>query len=168
MEELIERAKNKDKEAFTELVLSIQKDLYCMAKVKLQNEEDIYDVIQETMMVAFKDIGKLKENRFFKTWIIKILINKCNRVYRLKKFVSLEEYDAYNYVAQEDKNEKMNFDILINCLDNKEKVIMTLYYYLEYTTKEISKILNIREGTIRSKISRAKSKIKNYYKGEFE
>ncbi len=168
MEELIERAKNKDKEAFTELVLSIQKDLYCMAKVKLQNEEDIYDVIQETMMVAFKDIGKLKENRFFKTWIIKILINKCNRVYRLKKFVSFEEYDAYNYVAQEDKNEKMNFDILISCLDNKEKMIMTLYYYLEYTTKEISKILNIREGTIRSKISRAKSKIKNYYKGEFE
>lgn len=62
----------------------------------------------------------------------------------------------------------MDFDILIKDLSNQEKAIMTLYYYLGYTTKEISKILNIREGTIRSKISRAKIKIKNQYKGEFE
>lgn len=168
MEELIEKAKNKDKEAFTELILSIQKELYCVARIKLQNEEDICDIMQETMLSAFKDIKKLKENKYFKTWIIKILINKCNKMYRNKKCISLEENESYNYIIQEDKNDKMDFDILIRNLNNQEKTIMTLYYYLGYTTKEISKILNIREGTIRSKISRAKTKIKNQYKGEFK
>lgn len=168
MEELIEKAKNKDKEAFTELILDMQKELYCIAKMKLQNEEDICDIIQETMLSAFKDINKLKENKYFKTWIIKILINKCNKMYRKQRWMSLEENESYNYIVQEDKNDKIDFDILIKDLSNQEKTIMTLYYYLGYTTKEISKILNIREGTIRSKISRAKIKIKNQYKGEFK
>lgn len=168
MEELIEKAKNKDKEAFTELILDMQKELYCVAKMKLKNEEDICDIIQETMLSAFQDINKLKENKYFKTWIIKILINKCNKIYRNKKWISLEENESYNYIVQEDKSDKIDFDILIKNLNNQEKTIMTLHYYLGYTTKEISKILNIREGTIRSKISRAKIKIKNQYKGEFE
>lgn len=168
VEELIEKAKNKDKEAFTELILDMQKELYCIAKMKLQNEEDICDIIQETMLSAFKDINKLKENKYFKTWIIKILINKCNKMYRKQRWMSLEENESYNYIVQEDKNDKIDFDILIKDLSNQEKTIMTLYYYLGYTTKEISKILNIREGTIRSKISRAKIKIKNQYKGEFK
>lgn len=168
MEELIEKAKNKDKEAFTKLILDIQKDLYYIARIKLQNEEDICDAMQETMLAAFEEINKLKENKYFKTWIIKILINQCNKTYRRQKWISLEENDCYNYIAKEEKNDKIDFDILIKNLNNQEKTIMTLYYYLGYTTKEISKILNIREGTIRSKISRAKIKIKNQYKGEFE
>ena len=56
--------------------------------------------------------------------------------------------------------------MLIKNLDYEEKIILTLYYCSNYTTKEISKILKKNENTIRSKMSRAKIKIKNQYKGE--
>ena len=74
MEELIQKAKNGDKEAFTTIMLSLEKDLYKIAKTRLKNDDDIYDAIQETIIEAFKSIKKLKNTEAFKTWIIRILI----------------------------------------------------------------------------------------------
>ena len=80
MDELVKRAQQGDKEAFTELILLLKADLYKIAKTRIKNDEDIYDAIQETMIVAFKSIKKLKKIESFKPWIIKILINTCNTV----------------------------------------------------------------------------------------
>lgn len=85
MEKLVEKAKNGDSDAFTNLILNIEKDLYCIAKSKINDENDIDDIIQETMMIAFFNIKKLKNNIFFKTWVIRILINNCNKFYKRKK-----------------------------------------------------------------------------------
>ncbi len=168
MEELVEKAKKEDKQAFTNLILSIQRDLYCIAKSKIGNENDIDDIIQETMIIAFLNIKKLKNNKFFKTWIIKILINNCNKFYKRKKLKSIEQNDEVRKIrSKEIDMSNIEFEDLISFLKEDEKIILTLYYYLGYTTKEISQILNKREGTICSKISRAKMKIKEKYKGEF-
>ena len=67
MEELIQKAKNGDKEAFTTIMLSLEKDLYKIAKTRLKNDDDIYDAIQETIIEAFKSIKKLKNTEAFKT-----------------------------------------------------------------------------------------------------
>ena len=168
MEELVERAKNNDSDAFTHLILNIERDLYCIAKSKIDNENDIDDVIQETMIIAFLNIKKLKNSNFFKTWIIRILINNCNKFYKRKKYKSLDEAEEIkktNGVEMDLSN--IEFKDFISFLSEDERTILTLFYYLGYTTKEISKILNKREGTICSKISRAKTKIKEKYKGEF-
>ena len=168
MEELVERAKNNDSDAFTHLILNIERDLYCIAKSKINNENDIDDIIQETMIIAFLNIKKLKNSNFFKTWIIRILINNCNKFYKRKKYKSLDEAEEIkktNGVEMDLSN--IEFKDFISFLSEDERTILTLFYYLGYTTKEISKILNKREGTICSKISRAKTKIKKKYKGEF-
>lgn len=168
MEELVERAKNNDSDAFTHLILNIEKDLYCIAKSKIDNENDIDDIIQETMMVAFLNIKKLKNNSFFKTWIIRILINKCNKFYKRKKHKSLDEDEEIKKINSVEMDlSHIEFKDFISFLSEEEKTILTFYYYLGYTTKEISEILNKKEGTICSKISRAKTKIKEKYKGEF-
>ena len=60
MEELIEKAKNGDKDAFGNIMLSLEKDLYRIAKLRLKNNDDIYDAVQETILIAFKSIKKLK------------------------------------------------------------------------------------------------------------
>ena len=152
MEELVDRAKNNDSDAFTHLILNIERDLYCIAKSRINDENDIEDIIQETMIIAFLNIKKLKNNSFFKTWIIRILINNCNKFYKRKKHNSLEE----------DKNLPKIGSTEID-LSNIEFENFISFY----TTKEFSEILNKREGTICSKISRAKVKIKEKYKGEF-
>ncbi len=168
MEELVEKAKS-DNEAFTELILSVENDLYSIAKMRVKNEDRINDVLQDTMLSAYINLPKLKENKYFKTWIIKILINKCNKSFRSRKTISLDDKDVQKDIGTAHEIDKEpSFEELIDFLNKDEKTILTLYYYLGYSTKEISSILQKREGTITSKISRAKQKIKNKYKGDFE
>lgn len=168
MKELVERAKNEDSDAFTNLILNIERDLYCIARSKIDNENDIDDIIQETMMIAFLNIKKLKNNSLFKTWVIRILINNCNKFYKRKKYKSIDEDEEIKKIGSVEMDlSNIEFKDFISFLNEDERTILTLYYYLGYTTKEISKILNKREGTICSKISRAKIKIKEKYKGEF-
>ena len=85
MEELVQRAKDGDKEAFTELVLRLENNMYKIAKIRLDNESNVEDAVQETILEAFKSIKKLKQNEYFKTWIVRILINKCNKIYKKKQ-----------------------------------------------------------------------------------
>lgn len=150
------------------LFLSIQKDLYCIAKMKINNENDIEDIIQEAMLSAYTNLKKLKNNSFFKTWIIRILINKCNKFYKKKNLKSLDDKQEINIISTKEIDlSTIEFENFISFLTEEERTILTLYYLLSYTTKEIAQILQKREGTICSKISRAKTKIKEKYKGEF-
>ena len=84
MKELIERAKNGDKEAFTEIFLIHRNNLLKIAKAKVGNEEDAKDMVQETMEQAYLSINKIKSEKSFKAWITKILINKCKEFYKKK------------------------------------------------------------------------------------
>ena len=161
MEKLIERAKKGDKSAFTELIISMQDELYKIARMRLSNEEDIDDVIQETMISAFYGIKRLKYPHYFKSWIIKILINKCNALYKKKK--KLDYYYDDNFINNSIIDFKENsiecnidFYILIKDLDYLERYILILYYEMGYSCKDISKMLNIKENTIKTKISRSK------------
>ena len=168
VEELVKRAKNKDEEAFDELILSVKKEMYLIAKTRLYNDDDIADAIQETIYLCYKNIHKLKDNKLFKAWLIKILINECNKVYkkRRKYNISFEYKELEKYIKVEENYENIDFDILIRNLDTEEKTILTLYYCSGYTTKEISKILKKNENTIRSKIYRSKEKLKKQYGGK--
>lgn len=167
VEELVKRAKNKDEKAFDEIILLVEKEMYLIAKTRLYNDDDIADAIQETIYHCYKNIHKLKDNKFFKTWIIKILINECNKIYkkRHKYNISFEDKEFEKYIKIEENYENIDFDILIRNLDTEEKTILTLYYCSGYTTKEISKILRKNENTIRSKMSRSKEKLRKQYGG---
>lgn len=163
IKELVYKAKQGEKEAFTYLILQLEDDLYKIAKTRLNNEEDILDAIQETMISAYKSVHKIRNEEYFKTWIIKILINKCNDIYKNKKaiVISLNESVAGNNIS----DDNLNFEFIMKQLNYDERIAMTLYYLERYTTKEISKILKTNENTIKTRISRAKEKIKMQYKG---
>lgn len=166
MEELVEQAKNKDDKAFDELILIMEKEMYLIAKSRLNSDDDIADAMQETILMCFKNICKLKDNALFKTWVMRILINECNKIYKKKRrnVVSLDEKNIE--IKDESYSEdKLSFQTLIRHLSEEEKTILTLYYCSKYTTKEISNILNIKENTIKSKIIRAKNKLRNEYGG---
>lgn len=168
MYELVLKAKKGDKDAFTELILQLEDDLYKIARTRLNNQEDIFDAIQETMISAYKSIGKLKKAEFFKTWIIKILINKCNDVYKNIHNAELDEtvigkQDINNPINNLDDN--LNFEYIMKILNYDERISMTLYYLEEYTTKEIGELLKTNENTIKTRIRRAKEKVKENLKG---
>lgn len=170
MEELIEKAKKGNIEAFTQLIMNLENDLYKIAKTRITNEADIEDAIQETLIEVYKSIKKLREPQKFKKWLITILINKCNRIYRKKhkKDISIDEYNLdkilINYNSSDIEND-LNFYSLLKQLKYEERIVIILYYMEEYSVKDIKDILHMNENTIRTNLYRAKQKIKNNYEG---
>lgn len=129
--ELVEKAKNGDNEAFNELIDNNKLKMYKTAKAILNNEDDICDAIQETLISAYKNLNKLKENKFFSTWIIRILINKCYDIIAKNKKIgnvvdisevqdvkTFDKYDSDSVVAK-----------VLNEMDEELKVVIILYYY---------------------------------------
>lgn len=170
MNDLVESAKKGDKEAFTSLIQTIQYDLYRIAQARLNDDYDINDAIQNTMINAYKHVKKLKDNTMFKSWVIKILINECNQIYASKKkkielFNKLEN-NSINNVEENPFNKinsKIDFELILKNLNYKEKLIITLYYNSGYSCGEISDILGMKRNTVKSILTRTKEKIKKIY-----
>ncbi len=166
IDELIKQAQKGNSNAFEEIILGYKNILYKIAKTRLSNIDDIEDAVQETIISAYQSIYKLRDITKFKSWIITILINKCNRINKKKskQNVSYEEIDIEKYVGKYDISTTIEFDDLISILSKDEKTIMTLFYSEDYTSKEISKILKLNENTVRRKISDARKKIEKKIK----
>lgn len=168
MEELIKEAKKGNQDAFTKIIIDIEQDLYKIARTRFHSEDDICEVIQETIIASFYNIRKLKNIEYFKTWIIKILINNCNKLYKKQvKNGSILEYNDSNLISHYEKNEydivnsELDFDELIKDFNYKERVTLILYYVENLKTKQIGKILKEPDSTIRNRLARSKKKLKN-------
>lgn len=169
MEELVEKAKKGDMKAFTDLILKNKVKLYKIARARLKNEVDIEDVIQETMLILYTKLLKLKDNTKFEIWLYKILINQCNEKYRKSKLmlVSLDTIENQKEYSQEIQIEdKLDYDKILESFSYQEKTILLLYYSNGYTTKQIAKILNKNENTIKTKLRRMRQKIKEKWEEE--
>lgn len=143
----------------------MKNELYKIAKTRITNESDIDDVIQETMLETFRSIKKLRDPKKLKMWIIKILINKCNKVYRkkYKKEISIDEYNLDNYIvinSQKNIEDDINFYQLIQNLKYEERIVVLLFYMEEYSVEEISKMIKMNQNTVKTNLYRARQKIK--------
>lgn len=177
MDELVEKATKGDAEAYTQLMLSIRNDLYKICKTRITSDDEIEDVIQETMIKTFRQLKKLRDVSKFKSWIISILINNCNMQYRTKQKMRIHEcdcnYDTYIENRQTSDNidiidSDIDFYLLISKLNYEERIIVILHYAENFTFKEISKILHINENTVKTRLYRAKEKLKYICRGEIE
>ena len=115
METYIKRAKKGDIEAFINLMDINKTYMYKVAKSILNNNEDIADAIQETILSCYKNIEKLKEIKYFKTWMTRILINKCNDVIRANKniiYIEQEKEEGYSENIEQSVSLRECFDRL--------------------------------------------------------
>lgn len=158
---LVEKAKNGNAQAFNELIEENKLKMYKTARAILKNEEDICDAIQETLISAYKNINKLQENKYFSTWIIRILINKCyDIISKNKKIENFTDISAAEEVKVYDNYDSESIvNKVLNEIDEELKVVTVLYYYDGFSVKEISEMLKIPEGTVKSRLSRARDKL---------
>lgn len=171
-EQLIKEAKNGNKEAFEKLILYYQQDLYKIARARLNNIEDICDAIQETILSAYKSIKKMKNPSKFKFWLIRVLINKCNDVYRINHKhpdISFDSLDANTLLCYStDLETNIEFFNLLKNLTVEERTIIILYYMDNYSSKEIAHILKLNNNTVKSKLSRIRKKLEKDLKEVYE
>jgi RNA polymerase sigma-70 factor, ECF subfamily len=102
----------------------------------------------------------LRKNEFFKTWIIRIMINECTKILQKKK--SLIYLEDAAITEDEDRNEVSQMEIMdvINSLDEDLRIVTLLFYYEDLPQKEIAQVLNIPSGTVRSRLFRAKERLR--------
>lgn len=149
-------AKKGDKEAFVTLIRENKVSLYRIARGILKTDEDIEDAIQSSIVKAYENIHSLRKDKYFKTWLIRILINECNIILRHhKKNICLENSDLDKdcYI-----DKYCNIDLWngINSLKEELRLVTILFYFEDMPQKDISSILKIPEGTVRSRLNTAR------------
>ncbi len=151
----VKKAKRGDRAAFASLYQQIYRDLYQFAFYTLKNQQDAEDAVSETIVDAFASIGKLRKEEAFKGWIFRILYNKCKDKLReyTKKTTELPE-DYSEQVHKDDVEEGAVIRALFFELSEEERMIISMHLFAGYTSKEIAKLLNLNENTVRSKESR--------------
>ena len=165
MEDLI-LAQKGDKEAYSRLIETVKLKLYKTAMAILKNDDDTCDAIQETLISAYLNLNKLQSNEFFTTWIVRILINKCYDIIRKnKKIINVadkisKEVDTF----YEMYSEQSELELILKWMEEDLRTITVLYYYDDLSVKDIAIILDIPEGTVKSRLSRAREKISRMYK----
>ena len=155
---------NKNKE-FTELIKQNNLKFYKTAKAILKNDDDTYDAIQNALISMYENIHTLKDEKYFTTWGIRIVVNKCYDLIRKNNKVVSISLDNEQNKNEIETNDEYNLDLyglekILNDLDEPTRLLITLYYYDDLSINEISTIMNIPKGTVKSRLSRARNILK--------
>lgn len=155
-----------NKNEFVKQVTAAETTLYHISKTILKNDSDCADAVQEAIIKAYSKLHSLKDERYFKSWLCRILINECYQICRTnKKVVPLEEYmEPEDTMVQ--RNNLGLFDAIME-LKEDLRLVIVLHYIEGFRTKEMADILKISEGTVKSRLSRARTELK-YILGEME
>ena len=145
------------KENFTSLILDCEKTLYRISISMLKNEKDAEDATQTAILTAFEKLSTLKEEKYFKTWLVRILINVCNKQLKQKgKFTELQ----VDIPKTDASIESIEVQTAIENLPIKIRQVVVLHYIEQFSTKEISEILKIPKGTVLSRLAKGRALLK--------
>jgi RNA polymerase sigma factor, sigma-70 family len=160
MDNLIREAKQGNAESFTELIQAQTQSMYKASRAILRNDEDIADAISETILTCWEKIGQLKQDKYFKTWLMRILINKCNDIFRERE--NLFFTDEMPEISITDNNLiNVEWREALNSLNERYRIVIMLYYVEGFKTSEISQILEMPESTVRTRMARGREQLGN-------
>jgi len=120
----------------------------------------------EKVNILFLSIGKLKNEQFFLTWLTKILIN-CSFDVLKKSNKELPLNSMIELTSDKGKKREEILDLLeaINRLDNRHKNAIILFYFQDLSIREVAKVMNIPENTVKTYLSRGKDRLKKLLGG---
>jgi RNA polymerase sigma-70 factor, ECF subfamily len=174
---LIERARSGNAAAFEQIVIRYQRKVLATAWRMLGNEDDARDAAQEVFLRAFKYLGSFKADQDFAGWIYRITVNVCRDAGRKRSqvaFISFEDEreaggldaaaSSENLEAEAIRSEqrRMVADAL-DTLTRKERAALVLRDLEGLPTEEVARILGTTEATVRSQVSAARAKIKQFH-----
>lgn len=176
MELRVKRAKEGDKDELLKLIMDEKDNYYKLAYVYMKNKEDSLEVIQDMIIIIYKEISKLKKLNSFYSWSKTILVNLCKKELEKNKKIKAYESVIKNEVEITLENEKDISNIqdsiylkeLIEKLNDKQKEVIKLRYFLDYSYEEIATILKIPIGTVKSRLNKGISKLRKDIGGEIK
>lgn len=149
-----------DNHSFEMLVTAQADTMYRISMSMLKNEHDAQDAVHDAILTAYQNRNKLRHTEYFGTWLIRILINRCNKMLKMRKRYA-DIGDTLPDVASRD-NPYISVEIgeAIDSLPEKIRLTVILFYVEDCSIKEIKNTLRIPEGTVKSRLSKGRQLLK--------
>ena len=154
------------KEAFIREVEEARGTLFRVACAYLKQEADRNDAVQEALLKAWKNLRKLREESYFRTWLIRILIRECVNIQRGQQ--RTWPVERVPEKSTEETGRDIGLRDAILALPEPLRIVIVLKYMEEYPVEEIARILRVPKGTVCSRLARARRRMKEYLKEEAE
>ena len=162
---LVMRTQNGDMKAFSLLVKRWQPALLRQAYRLTRNDDAALDVAQDTWQAIARGIYRLKSPQAFKTWSFRIVSNKsANWIKDQQKQRKLQDESEISLEEQDSGSE--NIELIrraLNELPVKSKTILSMFYLDNHSVKEISEILSLSTGTVKSRLFYARKMLKEKF-----
>lgn len=159
MDRLVRKAQSGDKAAFVRLIEENELPMYRAAKAILHREQDVEDAVQEAICRAFDKLCTLRQPKFFKTWLTRIVINCCYDLLRQQR--GLYPLDLLpEEPREEDLDTPLDVRQALSDLGENDRLILTLFYLNDLPVKEIAKLLGITEGAAKMRLSTGRKRFR--------
>ena len=165
MEILLSQIQDDPRERFTAAVTEHRRAMYRAARALLASDADAEDAVSEAILRAWQAFGQLCDEKALKGWLIKITVNCAYEHHRRGARVTYTDDLEPLAGGAEDKHDFGLWDAVCR-LPEDYRVATVLYYYEDMTTAEIAKTLGVREGTVRSRLARARSRLRTLLEEE--
>lgn len=132
--------------------------IFRICMLNLRNEQDAWDVVQDTFLKFLEKKDSIRENEHAKAWLIRVAVNRCTDIHRSHAnhpVVSMDELEKFTTDPEE-------IDILSEVMQLPEKyqIVVYLHYIEGYRVKEIARILHISEFTVKKRLQRGREQLK--------
>ncbi len=173
--DLIQQTLDGDQQAFAALVEKYQKQIHALAWQKIGDFHIAQEITQDAFFTAFQKLSTLTDHNRFAGWLYVITNRKCIAWHRKKTPqpqsleatdpVELEEVYYSEYMTQQreeaaKQNRRAVVQKLLSKLQESERTVVNLYYIAEMTCEDIGKFLGVSPNTVRSRLHRARNKLK--------
>ncbi len=139
------------------LIMDNKDGMYRLAFSILRNDADAQDAVSDAIVLAFEKCHQLRKTSSAKSWLMQILVNSSKKIaVQSNKYVLLENEIQYEQ-AEEFKDDDMWETVME--LDEEFREVVVLYYYEQFSVREIGKMLRVPEGTVKSRLARAREKL---------
>ena len=168
---LVLKCQRQDEKAFREIVNSWEPRLYYYLRRLVENENDVWDILQETWLAVFQNIRKLQDPLRFPAWLYRISHNKAvNLLRKENKYTQITDEQMADYcennntvIAVKEQTELVHK--LLGKLKLAHREVLTLHFLEGFSIQEMARIIGISEGTAKSRLYYAKHKLHEALKG---
>lgn len=140
------------KTEFAERVMAAQATLFRVSYSLLHNRHDQEDAVQEAIRIALDKLGSLREEKYFSTWLVRILINECYSIMRKSR----REMPMEHILAEMPDDGDPEVMQALMQLDAKVRLPIVLHYVEGYSIREIARMLRVPENTVKSRMARGR------------
>ncbi len=151
-----------DRISYTEIVKKYADDIFRVALSYCKNRQDAEDVLQTVFLKLLQADLKFENEEHTKRWLIRVTVNYCkdlNKSFWKRRIVELQ--DAMNSATVDfSSNEKSELYEAVMSLPQKYRIVTHLFYYEDYSIKEIAETINVKETTVQTRLMRARMKLR--------